>query len=144
MAFNLDIENGIKAIAIILMLSMAGISIAFSYEGETLEAIYYMLGGTVTLLFYILYKMVQLNRLNHARINLLTKELEESGLIKPVDQTQEKAQETGTDYVQQVKDKIDEVTHGTETKTGDEIVEEVKQETSLKEEDLEKSEEKND
>jgi len=122
MTFNIDIENGIKALFTLLMLVMAGISINFSYEGELLEAIYYLLGAVVTLLFYIQYRTTQLNRLNHARINLLTRELEDAGVIETPEKQEEK---TGEDYLTHVKNKIDEVTSRTETKSSNQIEEDL-------------------
>lgn len=124
MTFNIDIENGIKALFTLLMLVMAGISINFSYEGQILEAIYYLLGAVVTLLFYIQYRTTQLNRLNHARINLLTRELEDAGVIETPEKEQEK---TGDDYLTHVKNKIDEVTNRTETESSKQIEKKVEQ-----------------
>lgn len=132
MAFNLGIEKGIEALAIILTLAMVAVSINFAYTEDLMNAIYYMIGAVITIQFYTIYKLTSAIRLNHARTNVLTSELEEAGVINT--ETQEEP-EDGSEYLKNVINKIDEVTGQSETKDAEELREEVQQEDGKDEED---------
>lgn len=124
---NIELEEAIKTLLIITTLGLTATSIFFYHTDQAVQGLYFLTGAVLSSLMYSQYTATEYHRLNLARINVLTSELIEAGILDaddlPVQKTSREDAVENPDSEEETEEENEEEKEETEV---DEVQEKVK------------------